>query len=56
MVDITGKKKDGLHSATSNLCKWNHARKRKLRPKKAEELSFHKYNCRETSNMTYKCK
>ena len=40
IVDITNKKKDGTLSSTSRKCKWNNPRKRKLSPKKAQDLTF----------------
>ena len=39
LIDITSKKEEGLDSSTSQLCKWNQARKRRLSPKKASSLA-----------------
>ncbi|KAL5010353.1 hypothetical protein ScPMuIL_012658 [Solemya velum] len=43
LIDITDKKKDGLDSSTSAPCKWNMPRKRKLSPRKAQNLIFKKH-------------
>lgn len=40
--DISEKKKDGLLAPTSEKCKWNNPRKRKLSPKKAQDIKFKK--------------
>ena len=42
LTDITEKKKEGLHASTSNTCKWNQPRKRKLSPKKSQDITFKK--------------
>ena len=43
LIDISEKRSEGLNSSTSNPCKWNQPRKRKLSPKRAEQLSFKKH-------------
>ena len=40
LVNITNQKKDGTLSCTSQKCSWNNPRKRKLSPKKAQDLNF----------------
>ncbi|XP_045202652.2 uncharacterized protein LOC123556116 [Mercenaria mercenaria] len=42
LVDITEKKKNGTLAPTSVKCKWNNPRKRKLTPKKSQDLDFQK--------------
>ncbi|KAL5010709.1 hypothetical protein ScPMuIL_013014 [Solemya velum] len=42
IADITGKKEDGKLAPTSVKCKWNNPRKRKLSPKKSQDLVFKK--------------
>ena len=44
LVDVTNKKKDGTLASTSTKCKWNNPRKRKLSPKKAQDLNFSRKN------------
>ncbi|XP_056008508.1 uncharacterized protein LOC130051168 [Ostrea edulis] len=51
LVDITEKKVDGLNSATSAECKWVQPSKRKLSPKKAEDLSFNKYDFKKNKDF-----
>ncbi|XP_033728272.1 uncharacterized protein LOC117317556 [Pecten maximus] len=43
LEDITKKKKDGTLSSTSQKCKWNNPRKRKLSPKKVQDMKFHRH-------------
>ena len=43
LAELTQKRKDGTISSTSQKCKWNNPRKRKLSPKKSHELKFKKY-------------
>ncbi|KAK3106389.1 hypothetical protein FSP39_018991 [Pinctada imbricata] len=40
LEDVSKRKADGTLSSTSAPCKWNNPRKRKLSPKKAQELKF----------------
>ncbi|KAL5016933.1 hypothetical protein ScPMuIL_006522 [Solemya velum] len=49
LVDVTNRKKDGLHSSTSAPCKWNMPRKRKLSPRKAQHIVFKKQKYEATS-------
>ncbi|XP_052818004.1 uncharacterized protein LOC128244025 [Mya arenaria] len=42
IADITEKKKDGKLAPTSVKCKWNNPKKRKLTPKKSQDLTFQK--------------
>ena len=48
LVDITEKKRDGLHSSTSKECLWNRPRSRQLSPRKAEQLVFKKQKFSQT--------
>lgn len=43
IADITEKKINGKLAPTSQKCKWNNPRKRKLSPKKAENVLFRKH-------------
>ena len=43
LVAITKEKEDGLHSSTSKQCQWNMPRKRKLSPKKLDDIEFVKF-------------
>ncbi|XP_069133552.1 uncharacterized protein [Argopecten irradians] len=43
IADISEKKREGKLAPTSQKCKWNNPRKRKLSPKKAEQLTFNKH-------------
>jgi hypothetical protein len=52
LVDVTIKKADGTLASTSSQCKWNQPRKRKLSPKKAEDIHFRKVMKSATSKMT----
>ena len=42
LVELTEKRRDGTLSSTSQKCKWNNPRKRKLSPKKSQDLQFKK--------------
>lgn len=42
IADISQKKKDGKLAPTSEKCKWNNPRKRKLSPQKAQDIKFRK--------------
>ncbi|XP_033744326.1 uncharacterized protein LOC117330213 [Pecten maximus] len=48
LVDITEKKQSGELAPTAEPCKWSQPRKRKLSPKKAEQMKFRK--CTNTGN------
>jgi len=40
IADITEQKRDGKLAPTSMKCKWNNPRKRKLSPKKSQDLAL----------------
>lgn len=44
VADISEKNKEGKLAPTSQRCKWNNPRKRKLSPKKAEHVTFVKHS------------
>ncbi|XP_033745803.1 uncharacterized protein LOC117331294 [Pecten maximus] len=48
LVDITEKKQSGELAPTAEPCKWSQPKKRKLSPKKAEQMKFRK--CTNTGN------
>lgn len=53
LVDLSEKKADGLHSSTSRECWWLKPGKRKLSPKKSDELTFKKHKfCNEPIEKT----
>jgi len=49
LVDISTQKADGTLSSTSQQCKWNQPRKRRLSPKKSQDLNFTKHTFTSTS-------
>ncbi|XP_046550035.1 uncharacterized protein LOC124259864 [Haliotis rubra] len=42
LVDVTTRRKAGTTSCTSQPCKWNNPRKRKLSPKRSQDVNFRK--------------
>jgi len=54
LVDITEKKKDGLHSSTSKESLLNRPRSRKLSPRRAEQLVFKKQKFSQTQAIESK--
>ena len=57
LVDLSEKKSDGLHSSTSTECWWiKPSRKRKLSPKKSQDLSFKKHKFNDSSKKIVKDK
>ncbi|XP_053391673.1 uncharacterized protein LOC123543053, partial [Mercenaria mercenaria] len=53
LVDVSEKKKEGLHAVTSKECLWNQPRSRKLSPKKVNDLVFkkQKFNTNESTKV-----
>ncbi|ESO92047.1 hypothetical protein LOTGIDRAFT_163051 [Lottia gigantea] len=51
LVDITSKKDSGELSSTSQACKWNRPRKRRLSPKKAENIKFQRFEWKKTKRI-----
>lgn len=57
LVEMTEKRAHGLDAVTSSECKWNKPRKRRLTPKKSQELVFKKHKFEtETEKKDKKCK
>ncbi|XP_046568875.1 uncharacterized protein LOC124277269 [Haliotis rubra] len=52
LVDISEKKLEGLHASTSQECKWNQPRKRKLSPVKSQDMTFTKHKWIEHKKTT----